>query len=100
MATIPGQILEKPAASRQDEVLITRGVPGNEARAIQRRAKAGELARIAEGVYLAERDVQAQAAIVRRNWNRILVALVPGAFISHRSAYQDVPAAHNREAMR
>jgi hypothetical protein len=79
--------LEKSAANRHDEVLITRGAPGNEARTIQRRAKAGELARIAEGVYLAERDPEAQAAIVRRNWSRILAALVPGAVISHRSAY-------------
>jgi hypothetical protein len=80
--------LEKPAVSRQDEVLITRGASGNEARAIQRRAKAGELTRVAEGVYLAERDPEAQKAIVRRNWARILAALVPGAVISHRSAYQ------------
>ncbi|MBE0627079.1 MAG: Fic family protein [Burkholderiales bacterium] len=79
--------MEKSVASRHDEVLITRGAPGNEARTIQRRAKAGELARIAEGVYLAERDPEAQAAIVRRNWSRILAALVPGAVISHRSAY-------------
>jgi hypothetical protein len=79
--------LENPAASRQDEVLITRGALGNEARTIQRRAKAGELSRIAEGVYLPERDPEAQKAIVRRNWARILGALVPGAVISHRSAY-------------
>lgn len=79
--------MEKSGASRHDEVLITRGAPANEARTIQRRAKAGELARIAEGVYLAERDPQAQAAIVRRDWSRILAALVPGAVISHRSAY-------------
>ena len=81
------QILENPAASRQDEVLITRGAPDNEARTIQRRAKAGELSRVAEGVYLPERDPEAQKAIVRRNWTRILAALVPGAVISHRSAY-------------
>ena len=79
--------MEKPAVSRHDEVLITRGAPGNEARTIQRRAKAGELVRIAEGVYVAERDPEAQATIVRRNWTRILAALVPGAVISHRSAY-------------
>ena len=82
-----GQVLEKPAVSRQDEVLITRGAPGNEARAIQRRAKAGGLIGVAEGVYLVERDPEAQKAIVRRNWTRILAALVPGAVISHRSAY-------------
>ena len=79
--------MEKPAVNRQNEVLITRGAPDNEARAIQRRAKAGELTRIAEGVYLAERDPEAQKAIVRRNWTRILAALVPDAVISHRSAY-------------
>ena len=79
--------MEKRALSRQDEVLITRGAPDSEARAIQRRAKAGELSRVAEGVYLTERDPEAQVAIVRRNWTRILAALVPGAVVSHRSAY-------------
>ena len=79
--------MEKPVVSRQDEVLITRGAPDSEARAIQRRAKAGELSRVAEGVYLTERDSEAQVAIVRRNWTRILAALVPGAVVSHRSAY-------------
>ncbi|MHB8717010.1 MAG: Fic family protein, partial [Sulfuricaulis sp.] len=79
--------MEKPAAIRQDEVLITRGAPDNEARTIQRRAKAGELIRVAEGVYLAEHDPEAQKAIVRRNWTHILAALVPSAVVSHRSAY-------------
>ena len=73
------------AAPRQEEVLITRGAPAAEARAIQRRAKAGELVPIAEGVYLTT-DRKAHAAIVRRNWIRILGALVPGAVVSHRSA--------------
>lgn len=75
------------AVPRQDEVLITRGAPDAEARAIQRRAKAGELAALAEGIYLKEKDPKTQAAIVRRNWSRILGALVPGGVISHRSAH-------------
>lgn len=76
------------ATSRQDEVFITRGsVPAAEARAIQRRAKEGELTRIAEGVYLREKDPKAQKAIVRRNWFRVLGALVPGAVVSYRSAH-------------
>jgi len=79
--------MENAAASRQDEVFITRGAPDNEARTIQRRAKAGELTRIAEGVYLAQDDTEAQKAIARRNWARILAALVPGGVVSHRSAY-------------
>lgn len=76
------------AISRQDEVLITRGDTSEaDARAIQRQAKAGKFARIAEGVYLRESETNAQAALVRRNWSRILAALVPGAVISYRSAY-------------
>jgi hypothetical protein len=76
------------AISRQDEVFITRGNrSGAESRAIQRRARQGELVRIAEGIYLRERDAAAQKAIVRRNWIRVLGALVPGAVVSHRSAY-------------
>ncbi len=76
------------ATTRQDEVFVTRGsVPAAEARAIQRRAKEGELTRIAEGVYLREKDPKAQKAVVRRNWFRVLGALVPGAVVSYRSAY-------------
>lgn len=62
-------------------------MPDSEARAIQRRAAKDELAAIAQGIYVAERNPKAQAAIVRRNWHRILGALVPGAVVSHRSAH-------------
>lgn len=76
------------AATRQDDVFITRGnESGAETRAIQRRAKEGELTRIAEGVYLREKEPEAQKAVVRRNWFRILGALAPGAVVSYRSAY-------------
>lgn len=76
------------AATRQDEVFITRGnESGAEARAIQRRAKEGELTRIAEGVYLREKEPEGQKAVVRRNWFRILGALASGAVVSYRSAY-------------
>jgi hypothetical protein len=76
------------AATRQDEVFITRGGESEaEARAIQRQAKAGELTRIADGVYLREKEPEAQKAVVRRNWFRILGALAPGAVVSYRSAY-------------
>lgn len=79
--------MSKLAAGRQAEVLITRGAPDAEARAVQRRAKAGELVALAEGIYVRERKPKAQAAIVRRNWARILAALVPGGVVSHRSAH-------------
>ena len=79
--------MPRPATRRHEEVFLTRGAPDNEARTIQRRAKAGELTRVAEGVYLAVRDPEAQKTIVRRNWTHILAALVPDAVVSHRSAY-------------
>lgn len=69
-----------------EEVLITRGVPDAEARLAQRKAKEGELVRIADGIYLRERDPKAQAQIVQRNWHRILGALVPDGVVSYRSA--------------
>lgn len=76
------------ARQRQDdEVLITRGAQAAEARAIQRSARAGESVRIAEGVYIRERDPDGQVSVVRRNWARILGALAPGAVISYRSAF-------------
>lgn len=79
--------MEKLAANRQDEIFISRGAPDNEARTIQRRAKAKELTKITEGIYLATQDLEAQKAIVRRNWQRIFAALVPDAVVSYRSAY-------------
>lgn len=76
----------KLALDRQEDVLITRGALAAEARAVQRRAKAGELVRLAEGIYVSEKDPQAQAAVVRRNWYRIVGTLAPGGVVSHRSA--------------
>jgi hypothetical protein len=78
--------MAESAVQRQDEVLITRGTRDADARAIQRRAAEGELVRLAEGVYVAEKKRKGQEAIVRRNWARILGAVVPGGVISHRSA--------------
>lgn len=74
------------APTRQEEVLITRGAPLAEARAIQRKAKDGGLTRVADGIYVATKDRKAQSAIVRRNWSRILGAVVPDGVVSYRSA--------------
>lgn len=87
MATKQGANLSKLAVDRQGDVLITRGAPAAEARAVQRRAKAGELVRLAEGIYVHERDPEAQIAVVRRNWRRIVSTLVPGSVVSHKSAH-------------
>lgn len=70
-----------------EEVFITRGASDAEARAIQRRAKEGELAPLAEGIYTTEKNPESQAALVRRNWARILGSLVPEAVVSYRSAF-------------
>jgi len=75
------------AAQRQDDLIITRGATGSAVRAIQRRCLAGQLARLAPGVYVREQDAQAQAARVRQHWIRILGELAPGSVVSHRSAY-------------
>src|SRR6266481_8247227 len=80
------------AAERQDELIITRGAPSAVARSVQRRCVAGELARLAPGLYVSDRDSQAQAALVREHWVRILGELVPGAVVSYRSAYGAAPA--------
>ena len=75
------------AVPRQEEVLITKAASDANARAIQRRAEGGELARIAEGIYTTHKDPAAQAAAVQRNWSRIAGAVVPGGVLSHRSAH-------------
>ncbi len=73
--------------TRQEELFIARGASATEARAIQRRARAGELVRIAEGIYVAAKDSDAQRAVVLRHWHRLLGTLVPGGVVSYRSAY-------------
>jgi hypothetical protein len=79
-------------AERQDDLIITRGASGAAVRAIQRRCLAGELVRLAPGIYLREQDPVAQAARVREHWVRILGELVPGSVVSYRSAYAAVPS--------
>jgi hypothetical protein len=80
------------AAERQNDLIITRGASGAAARAVQRRCVAGELARLAPGIYVYEREPQAQAIRVREHWVRILGELVPGSVVSYRSAYTAVPS--------
>jgi len=56
------------------------------ARQLQRRAQAGELQRIAPGIYAlsgSEEDIRSR---VRRNWQPLAGHLVPGAVVSHISA--------------
>jgi hypothetical protein len=85
---VPGLLV----AERHGGLIITRGVSATEARAIQRQCKAGELARLAPGIYVRDLDPQAQALRVREHWVRILGELVPGSVVSYRSAYGAVAA--------
>jgi hypothetical protein len=77
------------AVSRQpqQEVILGASLSSAEARALQRRAKAGEVQRLHPGVYLvcapAPEEIR---ACVQRNWQRIAGAIVPGGVISHLSA--------------
>jgi hypothetical protein len=79
-------------AERQSALIITRGASASDARAIQRQCKAGELARLAPGIYVHDLDPKAQAARVREHWVRILGELAPGSVVSYRSAYGAVAA--------
>lgn len=77
-------LAEKRQAIALNEVLIP--ADAAEQRRLQRQAKAGEIARIATGVYVRATDPEGQALIVRRNWQMILGYLFPGAIVSHLSA--------------
>ncbi len=76
----------------QGEVLLP-STPSEE-RKLQRAAKEGKITRIAKGVYINAIDPVDQdpgthgqvAMLVRRNWQRIVGHLFPGAVVTHRSA--------------
>lgn len=56
-------------------------------RQLQRRAKAGELQRIAPGVYTLDGSEEDVCARVRRQWQQLAGHLVPQAVVSHISAF-------------
>jgi hypothetical protein len=57
------------------------------ARRLQRRAKAGELVRVAPGVYVGAGTDEEVRASVRRQWQVLAGHLVPQAVVSHISAF-------------
>ena len=66
-------------------------IPGDDsalARTAQRRAQAGELERVAPGVYVLAGTADEVASRVRRHWQRIASHLVPGAVVSYLSAFR------------
>ena len=76
------------AKSRQPtaEVFFA-GEDASLARQLQRRSTSGELQRIAPGVYTLAGSEDEVRARVRRNWQHLAGHLVPGAVVSHISAF-------------
>lgn len=75
-------------ASSADELYFTASMPRNEARQLQRRAASGTYMRVCKGVYASHMAQDELAAVVRRNWQRVLGVMVPGGVVSHISAMQ------------
>jgi len=77
-----------PAVKSQSpqEIFFTDRDAG-QARRLQRMAKSGGLTRIAAGIYTQNGSVEEIEARVRRNWQQIAGHLVPGAVVSHISAF-------------
>ena len=77
----------KLAGKRQDDdIFLVGSLSSADARKVQRRAEAGELLRIAKGVYVRNGDTSEVELLVRQHWQRIAGALVPGGVVSHVSA--------------
>lgn len=75
------------AATRQpDDILFASAVSVANARRLQRLAKDGKLVRLVKGVYVPVATAEETASLIRRNWQRVAAALVPGAVVSHISA--------------
>lgn len=75
--------------SRQttQELILSASLSSADLRALQRRANAGEVQRVHRGIYLeCGNNPDEIAQLVRRNWQRIAGALVPGGVVSHISA--------------
>lgn len=74
------------ARQRSDEIFFA-GESGSFDRHLQRRAKAGELIRVAHGVYVVAGAEEEVCSRVRRHWQRVAGHLVPQAVVSHISAF-------------
>ena len=82
---MPAHKLPQPPA---DDLYFAGSLPTSEARKLQRQAEAGTLVRVCKGVYAPPLDADELAALVRRNWARIVGLVVPGGVVSHVSAFR------------
>ena len=81
--------MEKITPSRIQEILFASSVRG-ESRRITALLKEGSIRKIAPRIYSPNfRDEP--AAIIKRNWYRVLSNLYPDAILSHRSALESKP---------
>jgi hypothetical protein len=69
-----------------DELYFAAALSPSEARKLQRHAEAGALVRVSKGVYAPKMEEAELAALVRRNWARVVGVVVPGGVVSHISA--------------
>jgi hypothetical protein len=74
------------AAARQRDVFLAASASAAEVRGFQRMAQAGTLARVARGVYVTAGAREEVEQRIRRAWQEIAGALVPGGVVSHLSA--------------
>lgn len=79
-----------PKTDALPELLLVDTVDGAQSRRLQRLAAEGTLRRLYAGVYTANLDSPA-ASVVLRHWRAVVGHLLPGAVISHRSAFDLKP---------
>jgi hypothetical protein len=78
---------ELKAEKRQTEELLFATGDATLDRDLQRRAKNGQLTRIAAGVYVEVGTDEDVAGRVQRNWQKLAAHAVPGGVVSHLSAF-------------
>ena len=77
--------------TRSSEVVFTPKGDNAAAQHLSRLRRQGALRPLYRGVYSANLRAE-DADVVRRNWSRILGYLAPGCVVSHRSAFDTLPA--------
>jgi len=75
-----------------DELMFTSSLPRAQVRQLQRQAEAGTLRRVVKGVYAPAVPDDELAALVRRNWQKVVGTVVPGGVVSHVSAMKGGPS--------
>jgi hypothetical protein len=81
-----GMTSKNIAAARQRDVFLAASASAAEVRGFQRMAQAGTLVRVARGVYVTAGAREEVEQRIRRAWQEIAGALVPGGVVSHLSA--------------